>query len=151
MSNYQMYLNGKWEDGEGSCSVINPATEETIAEIPVATDTQITEAFQVARRAQRSWARMTGVERGNVLRRWADLLEENRDHITRVISQEVGKPITEARGEFDFGNSWFRYYAEFDRRIDGEILTPDKPNEQLWIVPSPVAVSYTHLTLPTKA
>ncbi len=140
MSNYQMYLNGKWEDGEGTYPVINPATEETIAEIPVATDTQITEAFQVARRAQRSWARMTGVERGNVLRRWADLLEENRDHITRVISQEVGKPITEARGEFDFGNSWFRYYAEFDRRIDGEILTPDKPNEQLWIVPSPVGV-----------
>ena len=57
-----------------------------------------------------------------------------------MISQEVGKPINEARGEFDFGNSWFRYYAEFDRRIDGEILTPDKPNEQLWIVPSPVGV-----------
>ena len=137
---YQMYLNGRWEDGTGTHPVLNPATEETIAEIPVATDSQIAEAFQVARKAQRSWARMTGVERGNVLRRWADLLEQNRDHITRVISQEVGKPIMEARGEFDFGNSWFRYYAEFDRRIDGEILAPDKPNEQLWIVPSPVGV-----------
>ena len=137
---HQMYLNGRWEDGTGTHPVLNPATEETIAEIPVATDSQIAEAFQVARKAQRSWARMTGVERGNVLRRWADLLEQNRDHITRVISQEVGKPITEARGEFDFGNSWFRYYAEFDRRIDGEILAPDKPNEQLWIVPSPVGV-----------
>ena len=137
---YQMYLNGRWEDGTGTHPVLNPATEETIAEIPVATDSQIAEAFQVARKAQRSWARLTGVERGNVLRRWADLLEQNRDHITRVISQEVGKPITEARGEFDFGNSWFRYYAEFDRRIDGEILAPDKPNEQLWIVPSPVGV-----------
>lgn len=137
---YQMYLNGRWENGTGTHPVLNPATEETIAEIPVATDSQIAEAFQVARKAQRSWARMTGVERGNVLRRWADLLEQNRDHITRVISQEVGKPIMEARGEFDFGNSWFRYYAEFDRRIDGEILAPDKPNEQLWIVPSPVGV-----------
>ncbi len=137
---YQMYLNGRWENGTGTHPVLNPATEETIAEIPVATDSQIAEAFQVARKAQRSWARLTGVERGNVLRRWADLLEQNRDHITRVISQEVGKPIMEARGEFDFGNSWFRYYAEFDRRIDGEILAPDKPNEQLWIVPSPVGV-----------
>ena len=98
MSDYQMYLNGKWDDGEGTYPVINPATEETIAEIPVATGTQITEAFQVARKAQYSWARLTGVERGNVLRRWADLLDENRDHITRVISQEVGKPINEARG-----------------------------------------------------
>lgn len=49
MSDYQMYLNGKWEDGEGAYPVINPATEETIAEIPVATQSQVKEAFQVAR------------------------------------------------------------------------------------------------------
>ena len=43
MSDYRMSLNGKWDDGEGTHPVINPTTEETIAEIPVATGTQITE------------------------------------------------------------------------------------------------------------
>ena len=137
---YKMYMNGEWVGGESVLPVLNPATEETVAEVPVASEAQVDEAFKVAREAQRSWARKTGVERGEVLRKWADLLDENRDHITRVISREVGKPINEARGEFDFGNSWFRYYAEFDRRIDGEILAADKPNEQLWIMPCPVGV-----------
>jgi lactaldehyde dehydrogenase/glycolaldehyde dehydrogenase len=76
-----------------------------------------------------------------VLRKWADLVDQNRDHLAKLLSLEVGKPLKEAYGEVDFGNSWFRYYAEFDRRIEGDICAPDKPNEQLWIVPQPAGVA----------
>jgi len=138
MSDYA--INGEWTPDRDSLPVINPATEEILAEIPVASEAQISRAVECARRAQTAWSRLTGVDRGKVLRRWADLLEENRESIARVISREVGKPIREARMEFDFGNSWFRYYAEFDRRISGDILPADRPDEQLWIVPCPVGV-----------
>jgi lactaldehyde dehydrogenase / glycolaldehyde dehydrogenase len=80
------------------------------------------------------------VERGNFLKRWADLIERDRERLARVVSEEEGKPLSEALGEIDFGNSWFRYYAEFDRRIEGEILPSDKHNEQIWITRSPVGV-----------
>ena len=140
MSEYCMYIDGEWKTASESTSVLSPATEEVIATVPVADQVSINTALEAAKRAQRDWSRRTGVERGDVLRKWADLIDLNRERLAKLISQEEGKPLREAMGEIDFGNSWFRYYAEFDRRIDGEILSADKPNEQLWIFRQPVGV-----------
>jgi len=140
MNNYGMLINGEWVTTKRTMPVLSPATEETIATVPVADEKAIGAALKAAKEAQRDWGRRTGVERGSVLRRWADLVDQNRDRLARILSQEEGKPLAEALGEIDFGNSWFRYYAEFDRRIEGEILPADKPNEQLWIFRQPVGV-----------
>ncbi len=137
---YGLFLNGRWVEGSSKMPVQNPANEETIAEVAVASEAEVNQALETAREAQREWGRRTGVERGNFLRRLADLVERDRERLARVISNEEGKPIGEALGEVDFGNSWFRYYAEFDRRIEGDILPADKPNEQIWITRSPVGV-----------
>jgi len=137
----KMFINGGWVDGESTLDVLNPANEEVIGRVPVASHAQIQQALESAREAQRAWGRRTGVERGNVLRKWADLVERKRDDLARLLAQEVGKPLKEAYGEVDFGNSWFRYYAEFDRRIEGDLLPADRPNEQLWIFPQPVGVA----------
>ncbi len=140
MPQYEMFIGGEWKGASATLDVLNPATEEVLGTVPSASLEQVEEALESARRAQKAWGRLTGVERGNVLRKWADLVDANRDSLARLLSQEVGKPLKEAYGEIDFGNSWFRYYAEFDRRIEGDILAPDKPNEQMWIVPQPVGV-----------
>lgn len=138
---YQMCVNGRWIDSQEKIEVINPATEEIIATVPAGTREQAGDALEAAQRAQRPWALLPAVERGRVLRRWADLVDQNRDLFARLIAMEVGKPLNQAYGEVDFGNSWFRYCAEFDRRIEGEILPADRPNEQLWIVPQPAGVA----------
>lgn len=138
---YGMFINGRWVHSPETIEVLNPANEEVIGTVPAATSEQVQEALETARSAQVGWARLTGVERGRVLRRWADLVDQNRDHFARLLATEVGKPLAEAEGEVDFGNSWFRYYAEYDRRIEGEILPADKPNEQMWIVPQPAGVA----------
>ena len=135
-----MLIDGNWVSGGERMPVLNPATEETIAEVPIASPAEIEAALQSAKRAQKPWARLTGVERGNIIRRWGDLIDRDQERLARLLSQEQGKPLSEAQGEIAFGNSWFRYYAEFDRRIEGDILAADHPNEQLWIVPSPVGV-----------
>ena len=140
MNNYGMLINGAWVTTGQTAPVHSPATEEIIATVPVADDAAVAAALDAARAAQRDWGRRTGVERGRILRTWADLVDRDRDRLARILSQEEGKPLAEALGEIDFGNSWFRYYAEFDRRIEGEILPADKPNEQLWIFRQPVGV-----------
>jgi lactaldehyde dehydrogenase/glycolaldehyde dehydrogenase len=141
MIHSKMYINGDWVAGSGTIEVLNPADEAVIGTVPVASVDQVQRALETARDAQRGWAGKTGVERGAVLRKWADLVDAKRDEFARLLAQEVGKPLKEAYGEVDFGNSWFRYYAEFDRRIEGDILPADRPDEQLWIVPQPVGVA----------
>jgi len=136
----KMFVGGQWLDSPESMEVTNPANERVIARVPHASADQVADALDRAQAAQRDWALKTGVQRGDVLRRWADLVDEHREHFARTISEEQGKPLNESHGEIDLGNAWFRYYAGFDRRINGEILAADKPNEQLWIFPAPVGV-----------
>jgi lactaldehyde dehydrogenase/glycolaldehyde dehydrogenase len=140
MTNHQMLIGGKWVNGAESMQVLNPATEQVLATVPAGTEADAQQALKAAAGAQRAWSRLTGVERGNVLRRWADLVDKNKARLAEITSQEEGKPLAEALGEIDFGRSWLNYYAEFDRRIEGDIISADKPNEQIWIVPQPVGV-----------
>jgi acyl-CoA reductase-like NAD-dependent aldehyde dehydrogenase len=99
---------GKWETTKQTTPVLSPATEETIATVPIADEPTIRAALASAKRAQFEWGRRTGVERGAVLRQWASLVGQNRERLAQLLSQEEGKPINEARGEIDFGNSWFQ-------------------------------------------
>ena len=135
-----MFIGGEWKESSATTAVINPSTEESIASVAIASIDDVSAAVNAAKVAQRDWGRRPAVERGDFLRRWADLIDRDREKLARTITREEGKPLTESCGEVDFGNSWFRYYAEFDRRIEGEILPADQPNEQLWIIPQPVGV-----------
>jgi lactaldehyde dehydrogenase/glycolaldehyde dehydrogenase len=140
MSEHRMLVGGEWLAGSEQMPVLNPANEQVIANVPIASESDVEHALQQAVAAQRTWSRQTGVERGNVLRRWARLVDLRKEHLAHILSQEQGKPLSEAIGEIEFGRSWIDYYAEFDRRIEGDILSPDMPNEQMWIVPQPVGV-----------
>jgi lactaldehyde dehydrogenase / glycolaldehyde dehydrogenase len=140
MTSYQMLIGGKWESGAESMPVLNPANEQVLGTVPAASAEDAERALKAAVAAQRDWSRMTGVQRGNILRRWASLVDQHKPRLAEILSQEEGKPLSEALGEIDFGRSWLSYYAEFDRRIEGDIIAADKPNEQLWIVPQPVGV-----------
>jgi lactaldehyde dehydrogenase/glycolaldehyde dehydrogenase len=140
MTDYELYIDGRWQGTHERAHVFSPATERSIATVSVADRNAVDSALRAAKSAQVGWGRRTGVERGNVLRRWADLVDQHRERLAELISREEGKPLHEALGEVDFGNSWFRYYAEFDRRMEGEILSADQPNEQLWIMRQPVGV-----------
>ena len=140
MNAYQMLIDGHWKSNGQTTQVLSPANEEVIATTPVASADDVQLALDSAFRAQKEWGKRSGVERGIILRRWAELVERDKERLAQLLSQEQGKPLHEARGEIAFGKSWFTYYAEFDRRIEGEILPSENRNEQIWIVPSPVGV-----------
>lgn len=140
MRRYDMLIDGQWISADDTMSVINPANKDTIATVPVASQHDVERSLEAARKSQKAWARLTGVERGAFLKKWGEAVLENKDRLARVVSGEQGKPLAESLGEVEFGASWIFYFAEFDRRIEGDILASDKPDEQLWIVPQPVGV-----------
>ena len=64
MESYSMYINGKWVHGESTMSVLNPATEEPIATVAVASAEDIRAAVAATQKSQRDWGRRPAIERG---------------------------------------------------------------------------------------
>jgi lactaldehyde dehydrogenase/glycolaldehyde dehydrogenase len=132
---YRHFINGQWVDSTGKefIEVENPATQEIIATVPKGTADDADRALTVARYAQPAWEARPPVERGRLLHRLAQLILENRERLARVVVAEQGKPLAEARGEIDGTALYLTYAAEEARRITGDILPSDNPDEQVWI------------------
>ena len=87
-----MFIGGEWKESSTTTAVINPSTEESIADVAVASADDVNAAVNAAKAAQRDWGRRPAVERGDFLRRWADLIDRGREKLARTITQEEGKP-----------------------------------------------------------
>lgn len=135
-----MLLAGDWVRRDRVIEVEDPATQDIIATVPEATPEDATRALHAAATAQRDWARRTAMDRGDVLRRWARLIEASAEGLAGIIVREQGKPLAEARGEVQGTIKFFDYAASFDRHLMGDVVPADSPNEQMWNVPSPVGV-----------
>jgi lactaldehyde dehydrogenase / glycolaldehyde dehydrogenase len=136
-----MYIGGSWATASETRPVINPADESVIADVPEADEGHAGQALEAARRAQREWARKSGVERGAVLKAVADVIRNRREELARLVVAEQGKTITEARGEVgDAAAGFFDYYATFERAQVGTMFAPDETNEQLFVKSVPYGV-----------
>jgi len=95
----KIYIGGAWVDSEGSetISVVNPATEEVIAQVPAGTPEDADRAVAAARAAFESWGATPPAERGKYLGRIADVLSARADELAETISAEVGMPIKIAK------------------------------------------------------
>ncbi|GEP48551.1 NAD-dependent succinate-semialdehyde dehydrogenase [Microbacterium saccharophilum] len=99
-------------------AVVNPATGETLATYPTATDAEVEAAVAAAAEAARTWGRTsTPAERAALLRRVAELHRERRDELAAVIVREMGKPLAAAEGEVDFAADITEYYADHIEEI----------------------------------
>jgi lactaldehyde dehydrogenase/glycolaldehyde dehydrogenase len=132
---YRQFIGGEWVDSTTRelIEVENPATEEMIAAVPRGTAEDAERALLAARAAQPAWEALPPVERGRLLHRLAQLILENRERLARIVVAEQGKPILEARAEIDGTALYLTYAAEEARRITGDILPSDNPDEQVWI------------------
>lgn len=142
MNPYKMYINGDWvqSSSEENFKVINPATEEAIVEVPSGTADDAKRALVAAQESQRDWEDLAPLERAKFLYRIAELIEENREHLAQVVTSEQGKPLYEARLEIDGSAANFRYYAEFARRIEGDVLPSDNRRQSILILRLPLGV-----------
>jgi lactaldehyde dehydrogenase / glycolaldehyde dehydrogenase len=136
-----MYIGGSWVTAEENRPVINPAEESVIVAVPEASKEHAEQALEAAREAQRDWGRLTGPERGAVLKAVADGIRARKEEIAQLVVAEQGKTITEARGEVgDAAAGFFDYYATFERAQVGAMFAPDAANEHLMIRNVPYGV-----------
>ena len=102
--------------------VINPATEEVIERIESATAEDTDAAVERARDAFPGWRSVEPADRARLLRRLAEALDSERENLVRLESQNVGKPLSGARGEIDMVVETFNYYAGAPERLLGDTI-----------------------------
>jgi acyl-CoA reductase-like NAD-dependent aldehyde dehydrogenase len=105
-----------------SLTVLNPATEETIATLEQAGVEETDAAVARARAAFPAWRDVSPADRGRLLRRLATLVEEHHEELARIESQNVGKPIAGARGEVGMVADVFHFYAGAVDKKHGETI-----------------------------
>ena len=142
MTEYQNFINGDFVRSTGSerIPVINPATGKTISSVPESSTDDLGQALESARESQPAWAKQPAVARAQHLHRIAALLREEKDPIARIITAEQGKVLSLAEVEVDFTADYIDYMAEWARRIEGEILQSDRPNENIFLFKQPLGV-----------
>jgi succinate-semialdehyde dehydrogenase / glutarate-semialdehyde dehydrogenase len=138
----QVFIDGLWMDAADgkSFAVTNPATGETIAQVPSVSTTQVEQAVLAAETALHSWKNMTAKERSILLRQWFDLIVANQEDLAVILSTEQGKPLTESRGEILYGASFIEWFAEEAKRTYGDVIPHDKQGRRLVVIKQPVGV-----------
>jgi aldehyde dehydrogenase (NAD+) len=125
---YGLFIDGEFVDGSGTpFSTISPATEEHLAEIATADDSDVDRAVAAARKAHdRVWSKMSGSDRGKYLFRIARLVQERARELAVAESLNNGKPIKESRDlDIPLVAAWFFYYAGWADKLDYAGLGPN--------------------------
>ncbi len=136
----QAYVNGRWIDSDECMPVTNPATGETIAEVPDLDANAAREAIEAADAAWPEWRARTAKERSQVLRRWFELVMQHQQDLVQILSAEQGKPMAEAMGEIAYGASFIEWFAEEAKRIYGDIIPTTLPGRRLLVIKQPIGV-----------
>ena len=132
---YKHFIGGQWVESTVKewIDVETPATETVIASVPNGGADDADRALVAARAAQPAWEAVPPATRGQLLKDLARLILENRERLAHIVVAEQGKPIHEARGEIEGAALYLTYAAEEARRITGDIIPSDMPDEQIWI------------------
>ncbi len=144
LKRYQMYIDGEWTDAENGATFtsVNPATGETWAEVPEASEYDVNRAVEAAHRAFKEgpWSKLTPTARGKMLRRLADVLATHSETLGRCETIDTGKLFKETRWQANYISDFFHYYAGLADKISGETLPIDKPDMMTITLREPLGV-----------
>lgn len=114
----------EWKDASNGAviEVVNPATQELIDTVPNVTDEDVDTAVKVAVEEQKKWEKVSIYERADILYKFVDLVEENKERLAVLLSNETGKPIKEARGEIANVRIGTRGFIEKAKHLYGKSI-----------------------------
>jgi succinate-semialdehyde dehydrogenase/glutarate-semialdehyde dehydrogenase len=148
-----LHIDGQWLNGDGRAGedVINPATEKPLGKLPHASTADLDRALASAKKGFDVWRNTNAYERAKVLRKAAGLVRERADKIARIMTQEQGKPLGEAKLEVLVTADIIDWYAEEGRRSYGRIVQGRQKNVRQMVVQEPVGVvaAFTPWNFPT--
>lgn len=138
----QCYINGQWVAANSgkTLTIHNPANGEQIAQVPACGAEETRQAIAAAEAAWPAWRALTAVQRGRILRRWADLMLANQDDLALIMTAEQGKPLAEAKGEIAYAASFLEWFAEEGRRAYGDIIPSPVASSRMLVIKQPVGV-----------
>lgn len=143
VTTYSNYIDGHFEPSRDDdlIEVRNPANHELLGRIPNASEADVERAVAAAKRAQPAWEKLPAIQRGRHLRAIAAKLREHKEMLAQTIVREQGKVAGLARVEVDFTADYLDYMAEWARRIEGEVITSDRPGEHIFLMRKPIGVA----------
>lgn len=137
----QAFLGGHWTDGDATVEVTNPSTGDVLGTIPDMGRAEAEEAVGCAAMAFPAWSKMLAQDRARILRRWADLMWENKEDLALIMTLEQGKPLSESRGEIDYAAGFLEWFGEEAKRAYGDTIPSHLAGSQLMVTRHPVGVT----------
>jgi succinate-semialdehyde dehydrogenase/glutarate-semialdehyde dehydrogenase len=139
----QNLINGSWVSSQSGRThpVLNPSNGATIAQVAFSDADDASAAIAAAHKAFPAWAKRTAKDRAALLKRWYDLIVENKDDLGVILSTEMGKPLPEATGEVVFGASYVEWFAEEAKRTYGDMIPSPAADKRLAVIKQPVGVA----------
>ncbi|RUR32668.1 NAD-dependent succinate-semialdehyde dehydrogenase [Vreelandella nanhaiensis] len=138
----QSYIDGQWCDADdGSVlAVTNPFDESAVGTCPSLGAVEVRRAVAAAERSGEAWRRKTGKARGEILRRWYELVKENINDLALILTTEQGKPFAEAHGEILYAASYIEWFLEEAKRSYGDVIPQTQSDKRLFVIRQPIGV-----------
>jgi succinate-semialdehyde dehydrogenase/glutarate-semialdehyde dehydrogenase len=135
-----LFIGGRWREGGTGATipVDDPSTGEVIAHVADASVEDGRAALGAAVAAQSSWAATPPRERGEILRRAFELITARSDELAMIMTLEMGKPLSQARGEVAYAAEFFRWFSEESVRISGRYAVAPNGATRLLTMKQPV-------------
>ncbi|CAN7741284.1 NAD-dependent succinate-semialdehyde dehydrogenase [Variovorax sp. LjRoot290] len=136
------FISGEWVAAtpHGRYALHNPADGSRLVELPRCREDETRRAIDAAQAAFGPWRRTTAKARGEVLRRWYELIVQHKEDLATLITLEEGKPLAEARGEIDYAAGFVRWFSEEATRVRGDMIPGVKETQRIVALREPVGV-----------
>jgi len=140
MTDYKMYINGKWIGAESYFETINPTNEKRLGRFPNGRAKDVELAVAAAQNASKKWSRTPPPVRGQILFRVAELLRKNKKRLGMIVATEMGKVLPEALGDVQEAIDTFEYFGAEGRRLFGNTTTSELEDKFAMTIRRPVGV-----------
>ena len=134
------YINGSWVDSTQMIEVVNPTDLSILGTIPSLDEKHIQSAIDCAENGLKEWRKKSAKERSILLRKWYQLIIDNRDDLAAIMTCEQGKPIKEAMGEVESAAAYVEWFSEEAKRVYGDTIPIAQHSKRTIVLKEPVGV-----------
>jgi succinate-semialdehyde dehydrogenase / glutarate-semialdehyde dehydrogenase len=128
-------------DSGQTFQVIDPATGDSIADVPRMGTAETRLAIERAEAALPAWRSLLAKDRARILRRWSDLMLDHEEELARLLTTEQGKPLAESRIEVQYAASFYEWFGEEGKRVYGDTIPTYALDRRIVVTKDPIGVT----------
>ncbi|MFH1978655.1 MAG: aldehyde dehydrogenase family protein [Candidatus Aenigmatarchaeota archaeon] len=142
MKSYKLFIGGKWVNSSSkeTFDTLNPATEKPLAIFQKGNSDDVDKAVEAATKAYKKWNKVPPPKRGQILFRFAEILKKHKEELSKLVTTEMGKVISEGRGDVQEAIDTAEYFAAEGRRLFGHTTTSELRDKFAMTIRRPVGV-----------